>query len=189
MTITQDGFSIHTFEMNIQIKYDEYMSIKNTLYNIQHEFPGSIYNKTKNVLASNQFSYYGIYLNLIKSKFLPSYLKIEVNPATLLTGYNAYQIFQVSEDNIRAVKERINDILSILRTSFSFDNMSVSRIDLCVNIDMENSDIITSYIRLFKKSYIPKGFIRDKFDATFNNYKDKNKHSLHAHNSNIILNI
>lgn len=188
MEITKDGFSYHTFEMTKKIDFNEYRYIRNTFHKINGMYKGRIYQKGKSYI-SEQFGSVGVNMYLLRSKNLPTYFILKVNPLFLIAKKNYFSIFTSNIENIVKVRDEINNILDVIGANFRFEDMSISRIDLCVNLEMDSSEIIDAYMRLFKKCQIPCGYILDKFSKEKENYKEINKHSLHASSTNTIINI
>lgn len=60
------------------------------------------------------------------------------------------------------------------------EDMNLSRIDLCVNLELEDRNITETYLRCIQKCAIPKKFRRDRFSPTERNYEKKNKFSFRA---------
>ena len=58
--------------------------------------------------------------------------------------------------------------------------MTLSRIDLCVNLELDDSVICEQYLRCVRKCFIPSSFKREHFPIGEKEAREKNKHSFRA---------
>ena len=189
MHIMNDGFSFHTIQMTMRIKHRELNQILNTLYYINGSYPGKIYSYKENQIISEQFNKQGLIVILKKKKNKPSYFIIKINPRFLIGKYDYEGIFPCNINNINIVINNINTMLTQIGASFTFNDMTVSRIDLCVNIDTCSADITDAYMRLVRRCYIPYNFTRNYYDKDCHNYKEKNDNSFSAYSPMITFTI
>ncbi|NLB32670.1 MAG: hypothetical protein GX818_02735 [Tissierellia bacterium] len=190
MYITKDGFSYHTFLITMKIKYDEFMNILNKLYLINNDiYTGKIYCTKENIIISEQFRNQGIIIKLKKKKSKPSYISLKVNPRFLIGRYEYEGIFPCNANNISIVQNKIDNILNLIKAEFTFNDMTLSRIDLCVNVDTSDDEITDAYMRLIKRCFIPYNYNRVRFKKDRENYKEKNNNSFSAYSPMITFSI
>lgn len=182
-TITQEGFSFHTFEMSKSITRDEYQQIKDSIFDFAKEEKHRAFSEG-NCLISEKYKPYGIIIKLFNNSDKPPHLQLRVNPRLACAEKSYVGIFHCTEENIETVKAVINRILTDMNTGYDFNGMTVSRIDLCVNLEMDQY-YLDAYMRLICKCKLPEsyrriGFIRDEPD-----FKEKNKRSFRAANKDV----
>lgn len=181
MHIMNEGFSFHTIQMTKKINHKELNHIRNTLYDINDHYPGKIYSCKKNKIISEQFKKLGLIIILKRKENKPSNFIFKINPRFLIGKYDYEGIFPCNSNNINIVISKTNTILKQIGASFNFNDMTISRIDLCVNIDTRSADITDAYMRLVKRCYIPYNYIRNTYDKDCHNYKEKNNNSFSAY--------
>ena len=74
----------------------------------------------------------------------------------------------------------VDHILSMVHSGFQMKDMNLSRIDLCVNLQLEDRNITEIYLRCIRKCTVPIKFKRVRFPETERDYKIKNKFSFRA---------
>jgi len=112
------------------------------------------------------------------------YFRVEVNPHLLITDNptkdDYIKIFTYSEENIRILKYKINEILN--RINLDINDMTLSRIDLCVNKYFEDEKITKTYLKLLKKLSYNKTYRLNEFTCQYSDYKEMNKNSVRIQN-------
>lgn len=186
--LAPEGFSFHTFELQKSITYEEYRSISDLIYkhavgDRKKAFPEG------NIIVCLIWAHRGIRVFLHENNTTPPHLRLIINPRNVIDGYNPICIFQYNQENIETVKSYIDYVLSSLNCKHKFDDMTLSRIDLCVNVDFQDIASREEYMRLFSKCYITNLYERSNFDKHVENYKEKNKHSFRAENGRVKITI
>jgi hypothetical protein len=87
------------------------------------------------------------------------------------------------------VNEELNKILEEIEANFTLNDMILSRIDLCVNVETESERIVDAYLRVFKKCRLPYSYKIMTFSKDYINYKKKNQKSFRATNQGSTLTI
>lgn len=183
MQISKDGFSYHTLLMKKLLGNNEYKKIKNSLYEAIKTEHCKVYAED-NYIKSNQFKDYGILIKLKKNDKNFFHLELRINPVILLGNIDYSRIFSCNKDNVDLMCNKLNLILESIGASFKFNDMWISRIDLCVNVEFNDKEITDAYMRIFKKCKLPNSFKLDTFKTEIemeveNNYI-RNKNSFKA---------
>lgn len=154
----------HTFECYHIITCNEYKKLKNTLSN-----KGKFYRDPKCI---NHFSYisecldnHGIKIRLNQfnengySFYYASYI---INPRRVIEENNYVGIFiSTNVDDMlfacnKYIKSKSNKLPEIY-------DCKLSRIDYCYNIQLDNMDTVSRYIKLSKRCNVPYGFNMEKY--------------------------
>lgn len=177
--LTEEGFSFHTFELKKSLTFDEYRTIKNAIYSLAKIKKYRVY-QIKNSVISEQYKRYGILIKLYDNGPNLPHMELRVNPRLACEDYNYIGIFNCTEENIKTAKNRIDELLSMVCSPYLFDELTFSRIDFCVNIQLNDPLLSDQYMRCIRKCFVPKSFHRDRFTPDEWNYKEKNKQSFRA---------
>lgn len=196
ISLLPDNFGIHTFTMTYNnlssCEYDRLFKL----------FMLSISDRSDDYscIETNMLykkGYYGIYpklFRIINGSYINHCLSIFVNPRSLWkSSLCTYEIYGKNNANmINNLVSKINEALVLISDEYiiyDFEGASISRVDLCVNYQFENSYVTGQYIRLAKKSAR-----RDKGKINVLNingiYDDEgNDHHFGIENSNFELTI
>lgn len=177
--LTEEGFSFHTFELKKPLTFEEYRTIKNAIYSLAKTKKFRVY-QIKNAIISEQYKRYGILMKLYDNGPNLPHMELRGNPRLACEDYNYIGIFNCTEENIKTVRDKINELLSMVCSPYLFDELTFSRIDFCVNIQLNDPLLSDQYMRCIRKCYVPKSFRRERFTPDEWNYKEKNKHSFRA---------
>lgn len=186
--LTQDGFGIHTFMLIKQLKFDEYKYLMTLLTQYRHIPKDKFGTTTSFIVKDNGIN--GLILRLQDYKSQFKELQIIVNPRCLIDNENKYiDIFSTDRYTAEQVETEFNTALSIVNINYTFQDFSMSRIDLCVNFIFYDNAIVEQYIKIAKKAIIQKDFEIDTFNKNEKNYIEKNKHSVTIHNDKLEFSI
>jgi|GEM_PF-3818457 len=184
--IAEEGFSFHTFELTKLITYEEYRLIKNAFY-LLSEQRYRVYND-KYCMVCEKYKRMGIVIRLYENPGKPPHLQLRVNPRLTCGQYDYIGIFPCTKENIKTVKGTVDEVLASIGANYKFNDMTVSRIDLCTNVEMEPI-FCEPYMRVIRKCRMPYSFWRTSFTKGESNYKEKNKHSFRASNQDTVFTI
>lgn len=177
-----DANGFHTFEMLKVISCDDYRLIREaTVMNAKNE-KFRYYDLTKNTFISEEFKGMGVIMVIVHPDSKPAIFAIRVNPRRLLGDDTYVGIFEPTNHNINEMIERINKILLHIDAHWDFEAMNLSRLDLCANKIFENPYESAAYMRLIRKSLMPAGYTKKKFESDEPNYQEKNKKSFRIWN-------
>lgn len=180
--LSNDGFSFHTFQLTKRITFEMLRDI------IRNEYKESKINRYKfykdeksNVWISNRFASKGVKLKLYENPMgKPPHIEAVINPRIAMNDYNYIGIFVHTPKNMEIMIENINSMLALIDKTLTFESMTLSRIDLCANIEFDTKYELEEYMRLVRKCRIPNGYSREKFKSNQIDYKLKNKSSFRA---------
>lgn len=178
--LTKEGFSFHTFELSKSITYEELREIKNTIYQIASQQKERVFKDKHNITGCTIWKRNGVRLFLHENMGKPPHIRLVVNPRITLEDYEYVGIFSYTNENMERVRSCIDHILTEIHLNETFETMTLSRIDLCVNIEFDDVLLCTEYMRLFRKCMVPESYRRDRFYSDEANYKEKNKRSFRA---------
>ena len=174
-SVTNDGFGIHTFELNIpNIDDEDFVQIVNRIEekNISHyhKDDGSviIYPSRQGIRIYLSHTDNGIY----GSRVVVSAAKLIDNNASPIAILNAESDFDCLYHYLNAALEES------LGEEYDIDSFSLSRVDCCVNIMLSESYSAERYIKLIRRSM--KYSKRDKihtFPSSESDSLEKNKHN------------
>jgi len=172
------NYGLHTFEVFIKISKDLF----NTLFDILEQYavetncnfipyPNNkkwLEFKLNNKATKRTWTLYpkenGLNISLLKTfdfdkelfKFKNYYLRYIITPYHLLNG-NHFNIY--TEDNFIYVCNKVDEIIgSISALLHPMENMKIRRIDFCHNIFCNNQNEVHTYIEVFKKYHLYKGY-------------------------------
>lgn len=182
LKITNDGFSFHTFELQKSITFEEYNLFRNEIYSVAKKNCHRVFTEG-NCLISDLYHGVGIIIRLYNNGTKLPHIQLRVNPRFTIGSYDYVGIFECSKKNIEIIKSSIDMVLESIKAGFGFDDMTVSRIDLCVNIETDDMALPVNYMRLIRKCRLPDSYNREVFHPETKHdkaYKDKNMHSFRA---------
>lgn len=185
--ITSEGFSFHTFELTKEIHREQYRTIKNTLYDSAKFNRNRVYSD-HNCLVSEQFKRFGIIIKLYgKDQF--NFFQLRINPRIVCGDYNYLGIFLCTEENIAILFSTVNQLLDSIHCGFLMEDMNLTRMDFCVNLQLEDRSITEVYLHCIRKCAIPGKFNRNSFLSAEKDSKTKNKHSFRAAGSELTFTV
>lgn len=173
-----DGFSVHTFELSIQLSKSEWRNCKERLYAEQKKFNENfIYadKACKGLHICTKYADAGIRIRLehigSKKGNLKYFVRMIVNPRKLIYPQSGYLgILPPEEDSIELLEKAFRH--QFRKTPFEKElrKYYLSRVDLCTNIRCDNKKVFRELVRLLRKTATPK-----KYERILYQHKDKKK--------------
>lgn len=174
--LTDEGYSFHTFQLTKSLNPEEYRDIKDTIFSHAKIKKYRAYSEN-GCIISEQYKRLGVLIKLYDNGLKPPHIELRVNPRFVCEDYDYLGIFLCTQANVETVKNSIDEILFSIHCPYRFDEMTLSRIDLCVNLELDDSVVSDLYLRCVRKCFVPNPFVRVRFPSV---EKEKNKHSFRA---------
>lgn len=173
-----DGFSIHTFELSIEMSKSEWNKCKDWLYTEQEKSNKIwIYSdkSCKGVYICTKYADTGIRIRLEhtsgKKESKHYYVRMVVNPRTLIYPQSGYLgILPPDETSIELLEKAFYSVLRKSPFEREIDRYYLTRVDLCTNIRCDNKKVFRELVRLLRKTATPK-----KYERKFYQHKDKKR--------------
>lgn len=143
--------AIHTFQLTKELSHKEFQKLKEHFYDMHLKIT-----REKRTYEILNFANCGIRIFLINHKYYP-YISFVVNPTEVLNNDNLTDLFHAGDDPARVI-ETFNQQVSALNEEFSFERLSLNRVDLCCDLTLTSSDEVAAYIALLRKSNCKKGY-------------------------------
>lgn len=173
-----DGFSIHTFELSMQLSKSEWRNCKEQLYAEQKKSSENfIYadKSCKGLHICTKYADAGIRIRLehigSKKEHAKYFVRMAVNPRKLIYPQSGYLgILPPEEDSIELLEKAFRH--QFRKTPFEKElrKYYLSRVDLCTNIRCDNKKVFRELVRLLRKTATPK-----KYERILYQHKDKKK--------------
>lgn len=176
--IYQNNIAVHTFELRKKINYQTYTHIFNHLaskYQLHSEHNTSDYYF---IVWRNITGYPGVGICLagpnhyIEDKYFSYSLRLFVNPLILTTGRNLYlEIFKPTTATVDNLINKLNNLLSDIKSPYTVDDLNIYRIDYCLNLIFDNplsDNIVNCYLDLLTRGNVA---ARPKMLNAYNNMK------------------
>lgn len=181
LTLEPDKFSIHTFELSMQLTFKEWDAIKKKLYKDR------LIRKDKEVKGLFRVSAYekhGIRIAIGCHEHSSGYngyaITLIVNPRKLIDPKSSYiGILPPKKESVDRLKSRFSDLFEGSVFEKDIDSYMLRRVDLCTNVRCDNKKIFREIVRVIRKLPTP-----PKYDRKLSTKKDKkqsnkiNKHTL-----------
>ena len=114
----------------------------------------------------------GVRMLLYQSHNKSNGISFAVNPSTLLAGaYQPLELYRPTKENVTVLQSRIGDIMDKSHLSdhgepiLAPEELSLSRMDLTADLYFSKSADISSLIRLFRKSTLPRHYKREELEG------------------------
>lgn len=144
--------AIHTFELTKKLTHNEFKEIRKSLKR-KHFSSGK--NKTK--IEIEKYSSRGIRIYLMSHKYYPC-IRFVVNPTAILDNGNVTDIFSEPDKLIDIVRLFDTYISDLFGNECLFENLKLTRLDLCTDLQLSSCEEVRKYIRLLYKSNMKKGY-------------------------------
>lgn len=173
-----DGFSIHTFELSMQLSKSDWHNCKEQLYAKQRESDETfIYadKSCKGLHICTKYADAGIRIRLehigSKKENLKYFVRMVVNPRKLIYPQSGYLgILPPEEDSIELLEKAFRHLFRGSPFEKDIHRYYLTRVDLCTNIRCDNKCVFRELVRLLRKTATPK-----KYERRFYQHKDKKK--------------
>ena len=177
-TLEQDGFSLHTFEISYAFNWENYQQIMDYL----KERADNWYRCKNGTLCFYCFSKYGVRINLTAgaSKHNPTMYMI-INPRKMLDPDSSYLgILAPEKASIKKIDKRFTQLFENTPIPCKINQYLLNRVDLCVNMRIDNKKIFRELIRVLRKLPTPSGYERSKKKAKYPDDKQEAKNAYAA---------
>ena len=169
MKLKQVNLGIHTIELYAgKLKYPEVQRTIDHL--VDQRSIQQIYSDAYSIdrhLKSTYLVDQGIRMRLHQSHAKSNGISFAVNPSTLLArAYEPMTLYEPTKENVRELQEYFDDVFEEIHLSdhgepiLNPEDLSLSRMDLTVDIRFSEDTDLSSLIRLFRKSMRPRHYKR-----------------------------
>lgn len=170
--IEPDGFSIHTFELSKKVTNNDYKRMRERLY---RQCPkGEVY-RDRDWQGEGErhrcrwFQRNGLRISLEKDvhgQISTCYLRIAVNPRKLIDPNSSYLgILPPTEESVQEVSKTFFAVLRDSGLPCVLDAYQLSRVDLCVNIRCDSTELFKELLRVTRKLPPPPKYERAIFKS------------------------
>ena len=143
---------IHTFQLKKVLSHKEYSKLKNYFYENHFQMF-----KDKRGPEITSYASCGVRIFMKDNKYRP-YISFVINPTTVLDRGNVTDLFTSSDDIEEAIRMIDELLISMLGTDYSFEKLTLSRVDLCHDATLSSPKEVKAYIKLLYNSQSRKGY-------------------------------
>lgn len=170
LTLEPDEFSIHTFELSMQLTLKEWYVIKKKLYKnrlIRQD------KEVKGLFHVDAYKEHGIRITLICYEHSSGYkdyvITLVVNPRKLIDPKSSYiGILPPKKKSVDNLKSKFSDLFEGSVFENDIDSYMLRRVDLCTNVRCDNKKIFREIVRVIRKLPTP-----PKYNRKLSTKKDK----------------
>lgn len=139
---------------------------------------------------STSFSKRGVVIYLYRQKRsknktdknLACSIRFRLNPLSLVNGnYQPKEVFRAEKSQLNTLDNCMNDLLHELGLSVTFEDLTLSRIDCCLDLFPDSQEWVDEALRVMRRSKVMKTYKESRFPKGDLNHKEKNKHSWRIH--------
>jgi len=174
--ITTSG--MHTFSLSVKSNYTEIQNIISNNECILKSQDKFCLNRRYSICTYEKV---GVKFILTQSISHPSWIKIVVNPSSLLVGeYCPTGLFNGTREDIKLVKDKLREILDEMGINYKLNDFKLSRADLTTDHYYANSNETLSALAIYKKSALMKPYKAipfKEYDNSDKKFDSANKHS------------
>ena len=174
MELKQVNMGVHTIELYAgKLKYHQIQKTIDHL--VEQRSIQQIYSDSYSIdrhLKSTYLVDQGIRMRLHQSHNKSNGISFAVNPSTLLAGsYQPLELYQPTRKNVAALQRQIGNIMSEIHLSDHGEpildpaKLSLSRMDLTVDLWFSRDTDLSSLIRIFRKSMLPRHYKRRELEG------------------------
>ena len=185
-------YGIHTIEFFRRMSQKSFNKVFQHLksLNFGKLYPDATYHSDKGIEKYICTSYcgQGVVLYLFKqkrsknktSKNIACSIRFRLNPHTLLHGeYSPKKVFTAKENQLKSLDNRMTGLLREIGLDCEFEQLTLSRIDCCLDFFPESQKWVDEALRVIRRSPYMKQYKLCTFGKEFPNHKEKNAHSWH----------
>lgn len=167
LTLTSEGYSYHTFELNWNPTNAEFRETRQYLENISgHREFYKLKQYGDNCTFCGVLTARGIRIYLTETNH-KNVVKLIVNPRRLIETNASYLgIMPPGSDAMERFEQAFTDCMRTVRLPEFLEEWKLTRLDLCVNILWNKKKGPHELIRLIRKWPAPAGYLKDDFDGT-----------------------
>ena len=183
-------YGIHTIELFHRLSKKGFKKVFQHLKNVNSGsfYPDTTYHSEKGLTKYICTSYcnQGVVLYLYQQvrsknktkKNLASFIHFRLNPHTLLHGeYSPKKVFTAKENQLKSLDNRMTGLLREIGLDCEFEQLTLSRIDCCLDFFPESQEWVDEALRVIHRSPYMKQYKLCTFGKEFPNHKEKNAHS------------
>ena len=183
-------YGIHTIELFHRLSKKSFNKVFQHLksLNFGKLYPDATYHSDKGIEKYICTSYcgQGVVLYLYKQKRsknktkknLASFIHFRLTPHTLLRGeYSPKKVFTAKENQLKSLDNRMTGLLCEIGLDCEFEQLTLSRIDCCLDYFPESQKWVDEALRVIRRSPYMKQYKLCTFGKGFPNHKEKNAHS------------
>lgn len=189
--LEQDGFSIHTIELSIELKATEYNYRKDQLYRLQQQSDtkGWFYKGEHKSHICTLYKAFGIreirfeHNHSERNVFDTYFIRMVINPRKLIDPQSSYiGILPPEKSSVKALKKAFAELFGNTVFENSINAYQITRVDFCTNIHCDNKKLFRELVRVLRKLPTP-----PKYERKLYKHSDKkkanqyNKHYLRFH--------
>ena len=174
MKLKQVHLGLHTIELYAgKLKYHQIQKTIDHL--VDQRSIQQIYSDSYSIdrhLKSTYLVDQGVRMRLHQSHNKSNGISFAVNPSTLLAGsYQPLVLYKPTMKNVAELQERIRDVMDEIHLSdhgesiLNPDELSLSRMDLTVDLWFSRDTDLSSLIRIFRKSMLPRHYKRREIEG------------------------
>lgn len=180
LTLEPDKFSIHTFELSMQLPFAEWNSIKKKLDKNHLIYEDE---NIKGLFHVNAYREHGIRITLICYEHTSGYkdyvINLIVNPRKLIDPKSSYiGILPPKNKSVDSLKSKFFDLFEGSVFENDIDSYMLKRVDLCTNVRCDNKKIFREIVRVIRKLPTPPKYNRKL--STKEDKKQRNKINKHT---------
>ena len=183
-------YGIHTIELFCRLSRKWYNKVMERLSETQSDrfFPDTSYQSDSGVEKhiSTAFSKRGVVLYLYRQKpannktdkKLACSIRFRLNPLSLIHGkYQPKEVFQADKSQLADLQEQMNALLHELGLSITFEELTLSRVDCCLDLFPDSQEWVDEALRVIRRSKVMKSYKENRFPKDDPHHKEKNRHS------------
>ena len=183
-------YGIHTIELFHRLSQKSFNKVFQHLKSLHFGklYPDATYHSDKGIEKYICTSYCsrGVVLYLFKqkrsknkaSKNIACSIRFRLNPHTLLHGkYSPKKVFTAKENQLNSFDNRMTGLLREIGLDCEFEQLTLSRIDCCLDYFPESQKWVDEALRVIRRSPYMKQYKLCTFGKGFPNHKEKNAHS------------
>lgn len=183
-------YGIHTMELFHRLSKKSFNKVFQHLKSLDFGklYPDATYHSESGMTKYICTSYcgQGVVLYLYKqkrsrnktSKNIACSIRFRLNPHTLLHGkYSPKKVFTAKENQLKSLDNRMTGLLREIGLDREFEQLTLSRIDCCLDYFPESQKWVDEALRVIRCSPYMKQYKLCTFGKGFPNHKEKNAHS------------
>ena len=183
-------YGIHTMELFHRLSKKSFNKVFQHLksLNFGKLYPDSTYHSDKGIEKYICTSYCGrgVVLYLYKqkrsknktSKNIACSIRFRLNPHTVLhRKYSPKKVFTAKGNQLKSLDNRMTGLLREIGLDCDFEQLTLSRIDCCLDFFPESQKWVDEALRVIRRSPYMKQYKLCTFGKEFPNHKEKNVHS------------
>ncbi len=169
---------MHTFSLSVKSNYTTVQNIVSNNERILKSQDKFCLNRCYNICTHEKR---GVKFIITQSLCHPSWIKVVVNPSSLVAGeYCPTGLFNGTKEDIALVKDKLRKILDEVGINYRLKDFKLSRADLTTDHYYENGNDTLSALGIYKKSALMRPYESipfKEYDDADKKFDSANKHS------------